>query len=136
MPLIQRVFSITKPQEEWLLTRSKQLGISYAELMRRVMDAARGEMDELLSASSKAPAILAPPIAPAQPPTERAAAILDLMRYAQENRIPDVRISELLCERTNSKDWRQASAADYRSVLFSLKYGADPSLFDTGEPGA
>lgn len=133
MPLIQRVFSITKPQEDWLLSRSAQLGISHAELMRRIMDAARGEMGELLLASSKAPAIMAPAQANSLPPTERSGAILDLMRYCSENRIPETRITELLRARMDGGDWRQASAADYRAVLFMLQHSSDPARFYSGE---
>ena len=137
MALIQRVFSITEPQEKWLLGRAAELGISHAELMRRIMDAARGEMGELLSASSKAPALLAP-MAPAveRAPTERAAAISELMRYCVEHRIPETRITELLAARVDNGDWRQAQAADYRAVLFMLRYGSDPVLFPNGEQPA
>src|SRR5689334_926620 len=124
MALIQRVFSITKPQEDWLLTRSAQLGISHAELMRRIMDAARGEMGELVSASNQAPALLAPCVpAVNATPKERSASIMDLMRYCMEYKIPETRITELLTARMNGGDWRQASAADYRAVLDLLIYG-------------
>jgi hypothetical protein len=125
MPLVQRMFSLTKPQEEWLKARAAQVGISPAELMRRIMDAARGEIGELLTASSRAPSLLAPSPAPAvsAPPSERAAAILELMRYCQEHHIPETRITELLTRVGALDDWRQASAADYQAVLDVLVYG-------------
>jgi hypothetical protein len=129
MALIQRVFSISAPQEEWLLSRSAQLGISHAELMRRIMDAARGEMGELLMVSSKAPALFGAQTPPAQAPTERAAAIAELMRYCRDQHIPERAITPLLAQRMGDGDWRQADAADYRSVLFTLRYGSDPPLF-------
>lgn len=121
MALIQRVFSITEPQEKWLLGRAAELGISHAELMRRIMDAARGEMGELLAARTKAPALLAPAVEIA--PTERAAAISELMRYCVEHRIPETRITELLTMQMDGADWRGADAVDYYAVLNSLKHG-------------
>jgi hypothetical protein len=124
MALIQRVFSITEPQEKWLLGRAAELGISHAELMRRIMDAARGEMGELLAASTKAPALLAPIAPPVErAPTERAAAISELMRYCVEHRIPETRITELLTMQMQGADWRSADAMDYYAVLNSLKHG-------------
>jgi hypothetical protein len=133
MPLVKRVFALTPPQDTWLTERASVLGITTAELSRRIMDAARGEMGELLLASNKAPAILGAVTPQATAPTERSAAILELMRYCQEHKIPEARITELLTKRVYGADWRQADANDYRSVLFTLRYGSDPPLFDPGE---
>lgn len=131
MALKQRLFSLTEPQERWLLTRAGELGISHAELMRRILDAARGEIGELNAASAPPPATLAPgngnPRGAA--PSERSAAILDLMRYCQEHKIPENRITQLLTDRMNGGDWRQAQAADYRAVLMVLQHSTDSTLY-------
>ena len=125
MALKQRLFSLTEPQERWLLTRAGELGISHAELMRRILDAARGEIGELNAASAPPPATLAPgngnPRGAA--PSERSAAISDLMRYCQEHKIPEIKITELLTRTVGGGDWRQASAMDYYAVLNTLKHG-------------
>ena len=41
--MYKRVISFTKPQNEWLKNESNRLGISAAELVRRVVDWYRGE---------------------------------------------------------------------------------------------
>lgn len=127
MPLKQRLFSITEPQEKWLLARATQLGVSHAELMRRILDAARGEIGELETTKNRVavPDQLLAPVAnivpTAQPPTERAAAISELIRYCHDNRISENRIITLLRERMDGGDWRQAGAVEYRAVLDALR---------------
>jgi hypothetical protein len=40
--MIKRVISFSQPQLEWLETEAKRLGISIPELVRRLIDQARG----------------------------------------------------------------------------------------------
>ena len=40
--MIKRVISFTQPQVAWLETEAKRLGISVPELVRRIIDSARG----------------------------------------------------------------------------------------------
>ena len=40
--MIKRIISFTPPQLEWLEAESKRIGISVAELVRRIIDQARG----------------------------------------------------------------------------------------------
>jgi hypothetical protein len=40
--MIKRVISFTEPQVQWLEAEAKRLGISVAELVRRIIDQARG----------------------------------------------------------------------------------------------
>lgn len=40
--MIKQVVSLTEPQLAWLKEESDRLGISVAELVRRIIDAARG----------------------------------------------------------------------------------------------
>lgn len=58
--MYKRVISFTKPQNEWLENESERLGISAAELVRRIVDWYRGEkpsdnqmLDRSLSAEAK-----------------------------------------------------------------------------------
>lgn len=41
--MIKRVISFTEPQLEWLEAEAKRLGISVPELVRRLIDQARGK---------------------------------------------------------------------------------------------
>ena len=41
--LLQVMVQMTKPQKEWLKQESDRLGISMAELVRRIIDDYRGE---------------------------------------------------------------------------------------------
>jgi hypothetical protein len=40
--MIKRVISFSQPQSEWLEAEAKRLGISVPELVRRLVDQARG----------------------------------------------------------------------------------------------
>ncbi len=40
--MIKRMISFTQPQLEWLEMEAKRLGISIPELLRRIVDKARG----------------------------------------------------------------------------------------------
>jgi hypothetical protein len=40
--MVKRMISFTLPQLEWLEAEAKRLGISVPELVRRIIDAARG----------------------------------------------------------------------------------------------
>lgn len=39
--LIKKMVALTPPQIEWLQTEAARLGIGWAELLRRIVDAAR-----------------------------------------------------------------------------------------------
>lgn len=41
MPIIQRSIVFTAPQMKWLQSRAKELGITVAELIRRIVDEKR-----------------------------------------------------------------------------------------------
>ncbi len=42
MKLMKRLISFTEPQIAWLESEAQRLGISVPELVRRIIDAARG----------------------------------------------------------------------------------------------
>lgn len=43
MNMIRKLLHVTAPQAEWLEQEAKRLGISVSELVRRIIDEARGE---------------------------------------------------------------------------------------------